>query len=120
MRYIQMVLDFYHPWANNAGFYLGREKGFYEEEGIDLDIRSYDPYRGDALQRVYRKEADFAFNYPHRLMKLNEEGAHLVSVAACNSRSFEALIYDDRKDIRGFEDLEGSSCASPSFPCSRY
>ena len=111
-----MVLDFYHPWANNAGFYLGREKGFYEEEGIDLDIRSYDPYRGDALQRVYRKEADFAFNYPHRLMKLNEEGAHLVSVAACNSRSFEALIYDDRKDIRGFEDLEGKVIGVPRSP----
>lgn len=116
LRYIRLVLDFYHPWANNVGFYYGRDLGYFAEEGIDLDIHPYDPYRGDSLERVLRGEADVAYNYPNRLMMQNEAGAKLLSVAACNSRSFEALIYDTRTDIRGFEDLENRVVGVPRSP----
>lgn len=116
MRYIRLILDFYHPWANNAGFYYGRDLGYFKEEGIDLDIHTLDPYRGDSLERIIRGEAQFAYNYPNRLMMQNETGARLLSIAACNSRSFEALVYDERHDIRGFADLEDRVVGVPRSP----
>lgn len=117
MRYTRLVLDFYHPWANNAGFYFGRDLGYFAAEGIDLDIVSYDPFRGDSLGRILADEADFAYNYPNRLMKRNEEeDGSLLSIAACNSRSFEALIYDERTAIKGFGDLEDKVVGVPRSP----
>ncbi|HHT26369.1 MAG TPA: ABC transporter substrate-binding protein [Firmicutes bacterium] len=116
MRYIKLVLDFYHPWANNCGFYYGRDLGFYKAEGIDLDIVSYDPYRGDSLGRLLADEADFAYNYPNRLMLRNEAGDNLLSIAACNNRSFEALIYDKRHPITSFAELEDKVVGVPRSP----
>ncbi len=116
MKYTRLILDFYHPWANNVGFYYGRDLGYFAEEGIDLDIVPYDPYRGDSLERLAKGEAEFAFNYPNRLMKRNEEGDELLSIAACNNRSFEALIYDRRFSIRDFADLEDKVVGVPHSP----
>lgn len=119
MTYIRLNLDFYHPWANNAGYYVGRALGYYREEGIDLDITSYDPYRDDSLHRLAREEIDVACNYPQRLMKHTEEGDELLSVAAVNNTTFESLIYDCRRPVDKLIDLEGHRVATPHSPRSR-
>jgi len=116
MKYIRLNLDFYHPWANNAGYYLARSRGFYEEEGIDLDITSFDPYRDDSLHRLIRGEIDIACNYPQRLMLHTQKGDQAVSVAAVNSTTFESLIFDDRNPIGSVKDLEGKTIGTPRSP----
>lgn len=116
MKYIRLNLDFYHPWANNAGYYVARAHNYYKEEGIDLDITSYDPYREDSLHRLIRGEIDIACNYPQRLMLHTEKGDEAVSVAAVNSTTFESLIYDDRKPINSVKDLENKTIGTPQSP----
>ena len=116
MKYVRMNLDFYHPWANNAGYYVARAHGHYEKEGIDLDITSYDPYRQDSLHRLLRGEIDVACNYPQRVMLHIEKGERLLSVAAVNSTTFESLIYDDRRPIESVKDLEGKTVGTPASP----
>lgn len=116
MKYVRMNLDFYHPWANNAGYYLARANGHYEREGIDLDITSYDPYRQDSLHRLLRGEVEVACNYPQRLMLHAEKGADLLSVAAVNSTTFESLIYDNRWPIESVKALEGKTVGTPHSP----
>ena len=116
MKYMRLNLDFYHPWANNAGYYVARARGYYEEEGIDLDITSYDPYRDDSLHRLIRGEVDIACNYPQRLFLHTEKGDEAVSVAAVNSTTFESLIFDDRKPIESVRDLENKTVGTPRSP----
>lgn len=119
MNYLRLNLDFYHPWANNAGYYVGRALGYYREEGIDLDISSYDPYREDSLHRLARGEIDVACNYPQRLMKHTEKGDEVISVAAINNTTFESLIYDLQRPVNKLADLEGRRVATPHSPRSR-
>jgi NitT/TauT family transport system substrate-binding protein len=116
MRYVRLNLDFYHPWANNAGYYVARARGYYRNEGIDLDITSYDPFRDDSLHRLLRGEIEVACNYPQRLMLHVQDGADLVSTAAVNSTTFESLIYDGRRPIRSVHDLEGKTIGTPRSP----
>jgi NitT/TauT family transport system substrate-binding protein len=119
MTYTRLNLDFYHPWANNAGYYVARARGYYHEEGIDLDITPYDPYREDSLHRLAAGEIDVACNYPQRLMRHLEDGDALLSVAAVNDTTFESLIYDRRKPVDKLIDLEGRRVATPHSPRAR-
>lgn len=116
MTYARLNLDFYHPWANNAGYYVARHLGYYAEVGIDLDITAYDPYRQDSLHRLAAGEIDVACNYPQRLMKHVEAGDALLSVAAVNNTTFESLIYHRRAPITSVRDLEGLRVATPHSP----
>jgi NitT/TauT family transport system substrate-binding protein len=116
MTYARLNLDFYHPWANNAGYYVARERGYYREVDIDLDITAYDPFREDSLHRLAAGEIDVACNYPQRLMKHTEDGDELLSVAAVNTTTFESLIYDRRKPVDKLLDLEGRRVATPRSP----
>jgi len=116
MTYTRLNLDFYHPWANNAGYYVARHRGYYRDAGIDLDITAYDPYREDSLHRLAAGEIDVACNYPQRLMKHVEEGDQLISVAAVNTTTFESLIYHRRTPITSPRDLEGLRVATPHSP----
>jgi NitT/TauT family transport system substrate-binding protein len=116
MKYVRLNLDFYHPWANNAGYYVARAHNHYKREGIELDITSYDPYRQDSLHRLLRGEIEIACNYPQRLMLHTEQGADPISIAAVNSTTFESLVFDDRRPIHTVKDLEHKKIGTPHSP----
>ncbi len=44
-----------------AGFYMAKEKGFYKEVNLDVDIKKFEPSI-DLTQKVIDKEADFGLN----------------------------------------------------------
>ena len=54
------MLEYFHPWTNDAGFYAAAAAGHYEAQGLDVEIVVGDPLRGDALSHLVRDEADFA------------------------------------------------------------
>lgn len=113
MSQIRLVLEFFHPWINHIGFYHARERGYYRDYGIDLDIVASDPYRGDSLTQLERYEADFRINYPSRLLALRENGAKLKSVAAINQRSLIGLITLPDQGINRPRDLEDKRVGIP-------
>ena len=44
-----------------AGFYIAKEKGFYEDVGLDVELKKFDSSM-DLTQKVLDKEADFGLN----------------------------------------------------------
>ncbi len=59
MKRVTLMLEYFHPWTNSVGFYLARERGWYADSGIDLEVRLFDPPRGDTLAHLARNEIDF-------------------------------------------------------------
>jgi ABC-type nitrate/sulfonate/bicarbonate transport system substrate-binding protein len=44
-----------------AGFYIAKEKGFYEDVGLDVELKKFDSSM-DLTKKVLDKEADFGLN----------------------------------------------------------
>ena len=38
MTAVRVMLDYVHPWPNAAGFYVARERGWYREAGLDVEL----------------------------------------------------------------------------------
>jgi putative hydroxymethylpyrimidine transport system substrate-binding protein len=42
--HIKVMLEYFYPWTNSAGIYLARRRGWYDEVGLDVECRTYDPF----------------------------------------------------------------------------
>lgn len=119
MRHITLMLEYFHPWPNSAGFYLARDNGWFAEQGIDLEIRCVDPGRGDSLEYLARGQADFAVFPSNRLFVRREAGQPLVAIAAINQRGLETVRTRADSGILRLRDLEGRRLALNPTPRGR-
>ncbi|MEJ3403743.1 ABC transporter substrate-binding protein [Rathayibacter sp. YIM 133350] len=113
---LTLVLEYFHPWPNSAGFYVAREAGWYAEQGIDLQIRTVDPGIGDSLEHVVRGHADLAVFPTNRLLVRAERGEPLHALSAINQRGLETVRTLEQSGIRSLADLEGRRLALNPTP----
>jgi NitT/TauT family transport system substrate-binding protein len=116
MTQISLMLEYYHPWPNSAGFYLARERGWYEAAGLDLEIRVFDPARGDTLAHLARNEVHFGVFPSNRLLVRREKAEPLIGIAAINHRGLETIQTLRRSGITRPRDLEGRRIAMGPTP----
>jgi NitT/TauT family transport system substrate-binding protein len=100
------VLEYFHPWPNDAGFYVAASEGLYRDAGLDVEIATYDPLRGDSLEYLSRGEADFAVAPTNRLLVRRDGGERLVGIAAVNQRALETFQTVTATGIARPRDLE--------------
>lgn len=116
MTSVTLVQEYFHPWPNSAGFYLARERGWYREAGIDLELRTVDSGRGDALAHLIEGRGDLAVFPSNRLLVRREAGHRVVAVAAVNQRGLETLRTRADSGIERLRDLEGRRVAFNPTP----
>ncbi len=109
-----LSLDFV-PNTNHTGFYVALEKGWYAEEGIDLEIQiPSDP--SAALKQVAAGNTEFGVSFQEELTIARSTGIPVVSIAAIiqhNTSAFAALA---SSGIRTAADFEGKTYASYALP----
>ncbi|MFT4123259.1 MAG: ABC transporter substrate-binding protein [Microbacteriaceae bacterium] len=113
---VTLVQEYFHPWPNSAGFHLARARGWYAELGIDLELRTPDPGRGDGLGYLARAEADLAVVPSNRLLVRREAGEPLVAIAAVNQRGLETLRTRRDSGIERLGQLQGRRVALNPTP----
>lgn len=91
MSHVRLILGYFHPWPNDAGFQVASARGFYRELGLDVEITVFDPLRGDSLAYLARHEVDFAVFPSNRLLVRRERGEPLIGIAAVNHQQLEAI-----------------------------
>jgi NitT/TauT family transport system substrate-binding protein/putative hydroxymethylpyrimidine transport system substrate-binding protein len=109
-----LVLDF-QPNAVHAGIYSALRRGFYEAEGVELDVREPSAST-DAPKLLKAGRAEFAIMDIHDLGIAREQGAALVGVAAIVGRPLAAVIAADRDVVRRPRDLEGRQSGVTGLP----
>ncbi|MER5708444.1 ABC transporter substrate-binding protein [Streptomyces sp. NPDC042898] len=120
MSHVRVMLDYFHPWPNSAGLYTARERGWYTEAGLDVELVVQDPGRGDTLEYLARREVDFGIFPPNRLFA--RRAAHhqpLIAVAAVNHRALEAVQTVVDTGITRPRDLAGRRLAYNPTPRGR-
>ena len=107
MTSVRVMLDYVHPWPNAAGFYVARDRGWYRDAGLEVELTTHDYGRGDTLAYLSRLEVDFAVFPSNRLLVRREKGEPLVGVAAVNQTGLETIQAIRSTGISRPRDLAG-------------
>jgi len=101
------MLEYFHPWTNSAGFYMARQKGYYNEAGLDVIFMTYDRYWGNSIDYLVRGDVTFAITPFKRVLLQNEQNVPIRSIALINNCSFETIQTLRSKNITRPRDLCG-------------
>jgi len=94
----------------HAAYYLGAEKGFFKEEGIDLAIMEGSG-SGPAANLVANKQDTFGLADAAALIPLVEKGLPIKCVGMITPRTSLAVITRQDTGIKKLKDIEGRSLA---------
>lgn len=114
---VSLVLD-YTPNTNHTGIYLAKEKGYYKDQGIDLEI--IQPSNSDSATIVASDKAQFGVSYQEDVTyALTREKDPLpvkaiATVIQHNTSGFAAPVDKKIKSAKDFEGKTYGGWGSPS------
>jgi NitT/TauT family transport system substrate-binding protein len=100
-------------YGSHAAFALGKDKGYFKDAGIDLDIRSGNG-SGSAHRLVANGDSTFSYGSCAGLVNLAAKGAPLVSVAVIDAMGTEAVIVRPDAGVSTIGDLKGKMLLTTS------
>jgi len=95
-------------YGSHAGFALGKDRNYYKDAGIDIDIRSGNG-SGSAHRLVANGDSTFAYGSCAALANLAAQGAPLVSVGVIDAMGTEAIIVKPDAGVKTIADLKGKT-----------
>ncbi len=93
-------------YGSHAGFAYGKDQGFYEKNGIDLDIRSGNG-SGSAHRLVANGDSTFAYGSCASMVDLVSKGAPLISVAVIDAMGTDGVLARPDTGVKTLADLAG-------------
>ncbi|MEL6965469.1 MAG: ABC transporter substrate-binding protein [Pseudomonadota bacterium] len=93
-------------YGSHAGFALGKDKGYYDEADIDVDIRSGNG-SSSAHRLVANGDSTFAYGSCAAMVTLAAQGAPLVSVGVIDASGTEAVLVRPDAGVTKITDLKG-------------
>jgi len=102
------------PIVDTAPIWLGKEQGFFEAEGLDLEIQTTTGGAA-AVPGVVSGDFDFAFGNVVSVMVANDKGLDIELVSNGNSTTgdtssdFGAVVVPAESDIQSAADLAGKT-----------
>lgn len=99
------------PQSQFMGYYVAQQKGYYKDEGIDLQIL---PGGSDIIpeQNVYNGVADIGVTWVSSLMTYQAQGYNLQEVAQMFQKSGMLLVSKKEAGINSPKDLAGKKVAN--------
>jgi ABC-type nitrate/sulfonate/bicarbonate transport system substrate-binding protein len=106
------------PNTNHTGFYVALEKGWYAEEGIELEIQiPSDP--AAALKQVAYGNTEFGVSFQEEVTIARSNDIPVVSLAAIIQHNTSAFASLAETDIQRAKDMEGKRYGSYGLPIER-
>ena len=101
----------WYVYSEHAPFFLGLERGYFAQEGIDLQIQEG---RGSVptVQAVAGGTADFGYADVASVIKAATQGASVITTGVLLQKSPMALIGLTERNIRSPADMRGKTVAT--------
>ncbi|MFM9106670.1 MAG: ABC transporter substrate-binding protein, partial [Chloroflexota bacterium] len=113
-RKVSVALDWY-PNSNHAGLFLAKERGWFAEEGLDVDLYTpADPTT--VLQTVGAGKDAFGISYQTDVLLARAQAIPVVSVAAISQVPLQGIMVLESSGIARPADLEGKTVGYPGIP----
>jgi NitT/TauT family transport system substrate-binding protein len=106
---VVLLLNWY-TYSEHAPFYLGKERGYYDQEGIDLDIQE-GRGSGVTVQAVAAGTATFGYADVPTMIKAASKGAPVTAVGIALQTSPMSVMGFTEKNIKKPEDIKGKTVA---------
>ncbi|HHY63806.1 MAG TPA: ABC transporter substrate-binding protein [Clostridiaceae bacterium] len=104
LQKITFVLD-WTPNTNHTGIYVARDKGYYKELGLDVEI--IQPQEGTSDTLVASGTAQFGISYQESVTYARASGVPIVSIAAVIQHNTSGFASLKEKNILSPKDFEG-------------
>ena len=101
---VTLQLHWYHQFQF-AGYYMAKEKGFYEEVGIDVEIKE-GTISQNTVESIIQEKTDYATGDTSLIVD-RSEGKKVVLLAAILQASPMIIVTKERPDIQSIKDLSG-------------
>lgn len=101
---ITVTLD-WTPNTNHTGIYVAKDKGYYKDMGLDVEI--IQPAGGTAEQLVATDKAQFGISYQEAVTLAQVEDIPVVSIAAILQHNTSGFASLKEKGIKTPKDFEG-------------
>src|SRR5947207_13894841 len=92
-------------YGSHAGFALGKDKGYYKDAGINLDIRSGNG-SGSAHRLVANGDSQFAYGSCGSMVNLASKGAPLISVGVIDAMGTDAVLVRPDTGVKSVKDIQ--------------
>jgi NitT/TauT family transport system substrate-binding protein len=106
---VVLLLNWY-TYSEHAPFYLGKEHGYFDQEGLDLDIQE-GRGSGVTVQAVAAGTANFGYADVPTMMRAASKGAPVIAVGVALQTSPMSVMGFCDKNIRKPEDIKGKTVA---------
>lgn len=108
LKELDVVLDWY-PNALHAFLYVAIENGYYEEEGLKVNIR-FPSNANDAISLVTAGQADIGLYYQQDVIQARaNQDIPVKSIGAVVQGPLNIVLSLEEKNITGAEDLVGKT-----------
>jgi ABC-type nitrate/sulfonate/bicarbonate transport system substrate-binding protein len=115
--HVVAMLDWF-PNTNHTGLYVALEKGWYRDQGLDVEI--VEPAEGSTLvQVVAAGQADFGISYQEEVSEARAEDVPVVSIAAIIQHNTSGFASPKDRNITRPKDFEGKRYGSWGSPIER-
>ena len=106
---VVLLLNWY-LYSEHAPFFLGKERGYYDQEGIDLDVQE-GRGSGVTVQAVAANTATFGYVDIATMIKAAAKGAPIKSVGVALQLSPMSVMGFAEKNIKTPKDIVGKTVA---------
>ncbi|MEH6944005.1 ABC transporter substrate-binding protein [Bacillus sp. JJ722] len=113
LKKVSVVLD-WTPNTNHTGLYVAKEKGYFKEQGLDVEIIM--PGEAGADQLVASGKAEFGIGYQEGLTQARAQGVPIVSLAAIIQHNTSGFAAPVSKNIKSPKDFEGKKYGGYGSP----
>lgn len=116
LKKVTMVLD-WTPNTNHTGLYVAQKNGYFEEQGLDVDIIM--PGEAGANQLVASNQAEFGIGAQESLTEARVQGIPIVSIAAVIQHNTSGFASPAEKGIESPQDFEGKAYGGWGAPVEK-
>ncbi len=111
---VTMMLDWV-PNTNHTGLYVALDKGWYEEQGLEVEI--VEPAESGSPEKVVAAgQIDFAVSHQEDVSHARAEDIPIVSIAAIIQHNTSGFASPKEKDITRPKDFEGKKYGAWGSP----
>ncbi|WP_203362107.1 ABC transporter substrate-binding protein [Bacillus sp. REN10] len=115
LKDVSIMLDWY-PNAVHSFLYVAQEKGYFEEEGIDLDIQ-FPANPTDPIQLAAVNKVTLGISYqPDVVMARTDQNIAVKSVGAIVRSPLNRVMFPKDSEIQTPKDLEGKTVGFSGIP----
>lgn len=113
---INLMLDWY-PNANHIPIYMALEKGYFEDEGLKVNIQM-PAETDDPIRLVAANQTDIGISYPSVLTKARAEDLSVKTFGSLVQQRMDCIMFKKDSGIKTAKDLEGKNVGFASDPIS--